>query len=85
MNKELCERYYKKIAFDFIGNYRSNSNGFFKHLNQKIYRPLGYTIKKDQDISKIIMTLTEINDGTSMFEGKPLMTDYKTFEENIKN
>lgn len=31
------------------------------------------------------MDLTNLTDGSSLFQNQPLMTDYPTFEENVKN
>ena len=42
-------------------------------------------MKKEPVISTILIQLTDLKNGSSIFDNQPLMTSYPTFEQNIRN
>jgi hypothetical protein len=79
----LCEHKLMNTAFSPLGDFNSDHNAFYNYLKDQIYQPLAYDVRKRQSISDMLIDTMNMSNKTSIFEGKPLMTNYNKFEETI--
>ena len=79
----LCGSVLKRLALHPIGNYNFNHHDFYKYLNEKIYMPLAYKMERKDSVSGLLQDLIFLGKDNSLFNGRPLMTNYPVFEKSI--
>ena len=79
----LCGSVLKRLALHPLGNYDFNHHDFYKYLNEKIYMPLAYKMNKRDSMAGLLQDLIFLDKDNSLFNGRPLMTNYPVFEKSI--
>ena len=79
----LCGSVLKRLALHPLGNYDFNHHDFYKYLNEKIYMPLAYRMNKRDSMAGLLQDLIFLDKDNSLFNGRPLMTNYPVFEKSI--
>lgn len=79
----LCGSVLKRLALHPLGNYDFNQHDFYKYLNEKIYMPLAYKMNKRDSMAGLLQDLIFLGKDNSLFNGRPLMTNYPVFEKSI--
>lgn len=79
----LCGSVLRRLALHPLGNYDFNHHDFFKYLNEKIYLPLAYKMNKRDSMAGLLQDLIFLDKDNSLFNGRPLMTNYPVFERSI--
>ena len=78
-----CERNLKKQALAPIGETGMNSTGFYNFLKSNIYQPLGYNMASSNNLSDLLVNLTQLPNKSTLFLGQPSNINYKTVEESL--
>lgn len=79
----LCGSVLRRLALHPLGNYDFNHHDFYKYLNEKIYLPLAYKMNKRDSMAGLLQDLIFLDKDNSLFNGRPLMTNYPVFEKSI--
>jgi hypothetical protein len=81
----LCDGKLLNSAFSPLGEFNTDHNNFYEYLREQIYQPLAYDIRKRESISDMLIDTMNLSHKASVFQGKPLMTNYNKFETTILN
>ncbi|MCA6492242.1 MAG: hypothetical protein IM572_06165 [Chitinophagaceae bacterium] len=81
----LCDNKLISSAFAPLGEFNTDHNNFYDYLREQIYQPLAYDIRKRESISDMLIDTMNLSHKASIFNGKPLMTNYNKFESTILN
>lgn len=81
----LCDSKLLNSAFSPLGEFNTDHNNFYDYLREQIYQPLAYDIRKRESISDMLIDTMNLSQKASVFQGKPLMTNYNKFESTILN
>ena len=79
----LCKSVLHRLALHPLGQYDFNHHDFYKYLNEKIYLPLAYKMNKRDSMAGLLQDLIFLDKGNSLFDGRPVMTNYPVFEKGI--
>lgn len=79
----LCANEIKDAAFMPLGDFNANAHDFYSYLNDNIYSPLAYKVRKRDTLSDLLKDLIFINeDYATIGDDSPEIT-YEDFESKV--